>query len=299
MLISGSKPDSGQFFAFNNSAFSILLSNSSSVALKCIEYFGDQTNTICEIYWNVDDKKEHLIYLPMNSKPSFEGKRTRIKWFIEEYKGKNQIDQKEIIMLSYPFVTNIKESYDIKKDDVIFLFKKDINKIIINFDKNIKVKKVKIEFTEFYDGEKNILLSKEQEFLMSPRSIFLEVHGSDIIQTFRGFKAILKGNLSIEESEATYNIPIQTYDFNIFESIKLGDVLEAMIFKHLALYGPQTLGMLVSNIALKEKMRVKSIDVKDACKEMNERNLLEKNDREWNSATYYLNSRIYELFIKR
>jgi len=285
--------------AFNNSGIRLDVSDSSWLSLKCFESANDQKFLLLESFLNVADKREVLIYIPMNSKPSYEGRSLSINWYIEKYKGKKQIDKYKIKVLFYPYIMNLPQEYNIKKIDSIYIVKNNENKIVINYESEVKTKKVYVEFYELHDGKYNQLYSKELDYYQDSKKLFLNISKNDFPTTYVGYKTGIKSFLVIEEENGIRKLPVFVYDFHIFESIKLGDVLEAMIFKHLALYGPQTLGMLVSNIALKEKIRVKSIDVKESCKEMYERNLLEKNDRDWNSATYFLNSKIYELYIKR
>jgi hypothetical protein len=136
------------------------------------------------------------------------------------------------------------------------------------------------------------------DFVIEQNRVHINFDVSSLPLTYRAFKSNLEAWLFLITNDETINLQLEIYDFDIFEAIKLGDVLEAAIFKHLAIFGPQTLGSLVSRIASLDKMRVKSMDVKESCKEMFERGLLEKDDRDWNSATYYLNAKIYERFIK-
>jgi hypothetical protein len=284
-------------YAFNNSAFSVFNISCDLISIHSYETLSNGLiYPLLDIWYKWEKGKKLTFYIPFNARPSYEGKNTSIKWTIEAYKKKTKVFEKTIKIVSYPLKINFE--VEINKDKIIKIIRNNKTRVSIKPIKDKDIKTIKFLIKENINNNSNIIFEKEMDYVIEQNKAHINFDLSNLPLTYRGFKSNLEALLFLITSDETIDFRVEIYDFDIFEAIKLGDALEAAIFRHLAIFGPQTLGSLVSRIALLDKIRVKSMDVKESCRDMFERGLLEKDDRDWNSATYYLNARIYERFIK-
>jgi hypothetical protein len=284
-------------YAFNNSAFSAFNRDYDLISIHSYEVISKGlVYPLLNVWYKCEKGKRLTFYIPFNARPSYEGKNASIRWIFEAYKNKTKVFEKTIKIISYPLKINFE--IDLNKNKIIKLIRNKQNHISLGLEKNKIIKSIKFLIKENINNDSNIIFEKEMDFVIEQNRVHINFDVSSLPLTYRAFKSNLEAWLFLITNDESINLQLEIYDFDIFEAIKLGDVLEAAIFKHLAIFGPQTLGSLVSRIASLDKMRVKSMDVKESCKEMFERGLLEKDDRDWNSATYYLNAKIYERFIK-
>jgi len=285
-------------YAFNNSAFSVFNRSYDFISIHSYEVLSNELSyPLLDMWYRCEKGKRVTFYIPFSVRPSYEGRNASIRWVIKAYENKTKVFEKTINLVSYPLKINFE--IDINKDKIIKLIRNKQIRISLKFEENKNIKNIKFIVRENINNDQNVIFERDMDFIIEQNRVYINFDVSNLPLTYRGFKSNLEALLLLFSEDGSINLQVEIYDFNIFEAIKLGDVLESTIFRHLAIFGPQTLGTLVSRIASLDKLRVKSMDVKESCMDMFERGLLEKDNRDWNSATYYLNAKIYERFIKR
>lgn len=239
------------------------------------------------------------IYFPMNARPSYEGASVIIRWILRLYRENKLTTEYNIILYNYPIFFKKFLKMNINEIDCIQLFKNNDNNLIIVFNENIKVNDVKVIFYEKVDKKSEIVFSKYLDFIQEKNELHFKIQASDLPKTYRGMLSDLTGELLISTSENNYRIALEVYDFFLYDSLKFGNKLEELLFKYLAKYGPMTLGALVAKIGSQERLRIKSAELKQICIKLVEEGFIIKNEKDWNTATYFISTSIFDKLVKR
>jgi len=219
-----------------------------------------------------------LIYFPKVLLPTYEGKNIKINWFLKIYQKNKIVVNENLKLLSVaPSISkqyNEKpEGYDMKIDNINLVAGED-NEISIKFSPFPSIQKIYLACEESVNP---LAFGRKYSQVVYFENLDFKVENGNVSVKFTPDKnypsiycSALKVNhyLIVKSSDIEFKIPVYVYQ----EKIKLypepRQDLKNLILKYLNEYGPMKVGELISTVARKEKIKVKSKTLKEDCEEL-------------------------------
>lgn len=219
-----------------------------------------------------------MIYLPKILLPSYEGKKIKITWSIRVY-DKKKVVMNETLKLKSVFPITPRSyyekfgEYEVKISNLNFIGDKE-NDVMVFFNRMPQIEKIELACEEsinskfFASSYSQLVYNKEVGFELEKNVLHFKFTVDKNLPSVNNAVFRVNHFFQIKARELLIKIPFYVYQEKPIFLPESKEGLKNLVIKYLNEYGPMKVGELISIIAKKEKIRVKSKILIAECEEL-------------------------------